>query len=210
MKKTISLFIVAAILITACNNQSGTVSHEEHQQTPADKETQVTEDAEVHASTDDAKIEAVSVTYKELNNQTSQFVKALLNDYLRIKTALVQGNEKAASKAAISLNDHLKSFDKSYFTTAQKKEFDAIEENLLTTSADVATQYLDGQRKGFRTLSDNMYLLAKNFETGQPLYKEYCPMFEGGSTWLSTEKEIQNPYYGDKMMDCGTVKEVIQ
>jgi Cu(I)/Ag(I) efflux system membrane fusion protein len=28
-----------------------------------------------------------------------------------------------------------------------------------------------------------------------------------GAVWLSTEKEIRNPYYGDKMMRCGEILE---
>jgi Cu(I)/Ag(I) efflux system membrane fusion protein len=27
-----------------------------------------------------------------------------------------------------------------------------------------------------------------------------------GADWLSTEEQIRNPYFGDKMMKCGTVK----
>jgi hypothetical protein len=31
-----------------------------------------------------------------------------------------------------------------------------------------------------------------------------------GAMWLSENKEIKNPYYGEKMMECGTVEEVIE
>ena len=43
------------------------------------------------------------------------------------------------------------------------------------------------------------------------LYLEYCPMANGntGGYWLSNEKEIRNPYFGDKMLKCGSVKETI-
>ncbi|MBA4058359.1 MAG: hypothetical protein C0490_26815, partial [Marivirga sp.] len=44
------------------------------------------------------------------------------------------------------------------------------------------------------------------------LYLEYCPMANNneGAYWLSNEKEIKNPYFGDKMLKCGSVKETIQ
>jgi hypothetical protein len=44
------------------------------------------------------------------------------------------------------------------------------------------------------------------------LYLEYCPMANGneGAYWLSNEKQIKNPYFGDKMLKCGSVKETIQ
>jgi len=43
------------------------------------------------------------------------------------------------------------------------------------------------------------------------LYLEYCPMANNntGAYWLSNEKEIKNPYFGDKMLKCGSVKEMI-
>jgi len=30
-----------------------------------------------------------------------------------------------------------------------------------------------------------------------------------GGDWLSSEKKIQNPYYGSDMMECGAVLETI-
>jgi hypothetical protein len=44
------------------------------------------------------------------------------------------------------------------------------------------------------------------------LFVEYCPMANNneGGFWLSNEKEIKNPYFGDMMLKCGSVKETIQ
>jgi hypothetical protein len=44
------------------------------------------------------------------------------------------------------------------------------------------------------------------------LYLEYCPMANNneGAFWLSNEKQIKNPYFGDMMLTCGSVKETIQ
>ena len=44
------------------------------------------------------------------------------------------------------------------------------------------------------------------------LYLEYCPMANNneGAYWLSNEKQIKNPYFGDMMLKCGSVKETIQ
>lgn len=202
MKKQILFCLAATFLMMACNNSS------EESSTAVINDS--SEESTFHTSADDTKIDSVNATYTDLNLQASIFVKNILGDYLRVKSSLVRGDSKSAAKGAVTLNDHLKSFDKSYFTAAQKKEFDSIEESLRKTSAEIATQDIKDQRKTFKTLSGNMYTLAKNFETGQTLYKEYCPMYEGGAAWISAENEIENPYYGDKMLDCGTVKEVIQ
>jgi hypothetical protein len=44
------------------------------------------------------------------------------------------------------------------------------------------------------------------------LYVEYCPMANNnqGGFWLSNEKQIKNPYFGEAMLTCGSVKETIQ
>jgi Cu(I)/Ag(I) efflux system membrane fusion protein len=30
-----------------------------------------------------------------------------------------------------------------------------------------------------------------------------------GADWLSKEEQVQNPYFGDQMLTCGTVQETI-
>jgi hypothetical protein len=44
------------------------------------------------------------------------------------------------------------------------------------------------------------------------VYVAYCPMANNneGANWLSNDKEIKNPYFGDKMLRCGSVMETIQ
>ncbi len=72
------------------------------------------------------------------------------------------------------------------------------------------TENPDHQRDHFNTLSDNIYQWVKDTETNeQKLYRQYCPMaFDNrGAYWLSAEKEINNPYFGNKMLRCGSVKE---
>ena len=64
--------------------------------------------------------------------------------------------------------------------------------------------------KLFSTLSDNLYKSVKAFGIGgTDAFYEYCPMAfnnEGGY-WLSDNEKIVNPYFGDKMLNCGEVKE---
>jgi len=41
------------------------------------------------------------------------------------------------------------------------------------------------------------------------LYEQFCPMYDGGTAWLSTKEEIRNPYYGSQMLKCGKVQREI-
>jgi Cu(I)/Ag(I) efflux system membrane fusion protein len=47
---------------------------------------------------------------------------------------------------------------------------------------------------------------------GKTVYYQFCPMANNdqGAYWLSTEESIRNPYYGDMMLECGEVREVIE
>ncbi|MEB8329549.1 DUF3347 domain-containing protein [Flavobacteriaceae bacterium KMM 6897] len=73
------------------------------------------------------------------------------------------------------------------------------------------TDDLNVQRVAFSNLSNAMEMLLKGNLKSGTIYKDYCPMaLKEGAYWMSSEKEIQNPYYGDKMLTCGTVKETIQ
>ena len=72
---------------------------------------------------------------------------------------------------------------------------------------------LEETRKMFAALSVEMLALVKaNKLSMGAIYVEYCPMANGnaGASWLSNEAAIMNPYFGDKMLKCGSVKETIQ
>jgi Cu(I)/Ag(I) efflux system membrane fusion protein len=72
---------------------------------------------------------------------------------------------------------------------------------------------IEVQREAFSDLSDNLYKSIKAYGLGgATAYYEFCPMAfnnEGGY-WLSDSEEIKNPYFGDKMLTCGSVKEKLQ
>ena len=55
-----------------------------------------------------------------------------------------------------------------------------------------------------------MSLKTFGIDTGT-VYYQYCPMANGdkGAYWLSTIKEIKNPYFGDAMLSCGETKDTL-
>lgn len=69
---------------------------------------------------------------------------------------------------------------------------------------------LKTQRTAFETLSNALYKQAEQKGKGT-IYVQFCPMaFDNkGAQWLSREEEIMNPYFGDQMLHCGSVQEVI-
>jgi hypothetical protein len=120
--------------------------------------------------------------------------------YIHLKDALVASNAAEAKKAAGELGKSLSGVAES------KKAIEAAA--AISSSSD-----LKDQRKTFSTLSNEMTTLVKASKLASgSLYIEYCPMANNneGAIWLSNEKEIKNPYFGDMMLKCGSVKETLQ
>ena len=70
---------------------------------------------------------------------------------------------------------------------------------------------VEALRGKFDTLSQEMYTLVKDNKEAKEgtIYKQFCPMAfnNKGAFWLSKEEQVKNPYFGDKMLTCGKVKE---
>lgn len=120
----------------------------------------------------------------------------LLNKYISVKNALVQSDNTAATDAIHTFYKAVKS----------ESEF-AQKANLLKATEILnAANDLKSQRAAFNDVSTAMWTVVKSAETvSQPVYYQYCPMKKG--YWLSTEKDIKNPYYGSAMLACGKVVE---
>ena len=50
-----------------------------------------------------------------------------------------------------------------------------------------------------------MIALVSNFDEIEEMYIQRCPMANNnkGATWLSKNKDIKNPYFGEQMLGCG-------
>ena len=125
---------------------------------------------------------------------------AAYSHYIHLKNALVASDfqkSKSASEALAKAIHQVKDADKVYNEAAKIVQAGSLED----------------QRKAFTALTNEMITLVKStgISSGE-IYLEYCPMANNnkGGYWLSNEKEIRNPYYGDKMLKCGSVKETIQ
>lgn len=71
---------------------------------------------------------------------------------------------------------------------------------------------LEIQRNHFVVLNEYLIPMIKSMdEIEQQLYIQTCPMAanNNGAFWLSSTKEIRNPYYGAKMRTCGEIKQII-
>ena len=84
-------------------------------------------------------------------------------------------------------------------------------ENILAEATQAAS--LESSRESFNLLSQQLIKVARRFgSTGdKPFYILNCPMaFDNkGADWLQSDDQTRNPYFGQMMLKCGDVKEVI-
>ncbi len=142
------------------------------------------------------------------NDQTID-AKQVLADYMTLKDALVATNKDDAAKAGKKLESTLNGFDVSSYTAEQQTELKDIIADAKEHAEHIGKSEMDHQREHFKTLSKDMIDMVGITGTENTLYQQFCPMYDGGSAWLSMEKEIKNPYYGSKMMACGKVQKEI-
>lgn len=139
----------------------------------------------------------------------------LIEKYINLKDVLVKSEVEQAQVAANELvaalnriqDNTLSSTVLAYWTT--KKE--AIKAH--TTNIQQANS-LNAQREQFRFLSEAMINVVTAFghDSEQTIYVQHCPMVADnkGGNWLALQEQILNPYFGDRMLKCGSVVEILE
>ncbi|MBD0776877.1 efflux RND transporter periplasmic adaptor subunit [Maribacter sp. ANRC-HE7] len=139
--------------------------------------------------------------------------KKVLNPYLKMKDAFVLSDANQVSTFAKATSESLKSID---INNLGKMEQSHITKSIEMLDAISTNDNLENQRTNFVILNENIIPIAMNMDNfGAILYVQKCPMANNnnnnkGGIWLSTEKDIKNPYYGDAMLTCGSVIETVQ
>lgn len=120
--------------------------------------------------------------------------------YLKVKSGLVNTDATAVQNAARQLESVL-------------QDDDAVKNLKATTRLISVTKGIEKQRDFFVALTSEMEKLISNQKiTSGEIFKQFCPMaFDNkGGYWLSDSKEVRNPYFGNRMLKCGEVKEILK
>lgn len=149
-------------------------------------------------------------TPEEFKKQLTSFVQS----YLSIKDALVKTNAQETQKAISQAKASLAKVDMKLLEgQAHNIWMDLLKTMQGSLDKIAQTADVEEQRKHFESLSDNLIEAVEYFGVVEnTIYRQYCPMAfrDKGAYWLSGEKEIRNPYFGDMMLTCGEVKETYQ
>ncbi|WP_340201702.1 DUF3347 domain-containing protein [Ascidiimonas sp. W6] len=117
-------------------------------------------------------------------------------NYFKLKDGFVQSNPVLVQKAALAFAS---------VTTDKNKDLKQLVEDIA------ALDDLEAQRALFAQLTIQLEPLLKEKLLSGIIYKQYCPMAfnNNGGFWFSEKEEIENPYFGDKMLHCGSITEKI-
>ncbi len=132
----------------------------------------------------------------ETVSEAQSLETSALEAYMQLKDALVQTDASAAKSAAMKLSSAF---------SAEKMETVLIKAAEVIASSDD----VELQRASFKTVTDGLIAALKANEKEDGVFVQYCPMaFDNtGASWLSVSDQIRNPYFGDRMLKCGTVTE---
>jgi len=206
--KTKSIFFTLLLTATAfafsnCSGNKKQESHDDHQEAAT----------EAHATGSDVVGEAAEPQFA-VDKKFQQQLAGVFSAYVTLKEAFVSTNAVQVSAEAANIRKALGSTDMKLLSGAAHNDWmnylGGMEASLKTIES---SSHIEVQREAFSTLSENLYKSIKAYGLGgATAYYEFCPMAfnNQGASWLSDAEEIRNPYFGDKMLTCGSVTEKLK
>lgn len=139
-------------------------------------------------------------------------LQEVIGAYITLKNAFFEGNKKSIDQAGNLMLGQVNSIaSKSGNQEAQEalQQHKRLLEDKLKEMLHI--EGLKEKRSYLGHISEIIYCTIKSFdlENRQTLFAAYCPMaFDNkGAYWITESQKIRNPYFGDKMPDCGSIEE---
>lgn len=191
---TIILIGITLMLVTSCG-----VKKEEH---AMDHESETAAEEQLAVS---------SAPQFVVDAKFQQQLATIFTSYVVMKDAFVASNGEAIKQEADKVMNAIGRADITLLTGAAKNDWMTYQQSLKNNlKAIQGSADIEGQRTAFKIFSEYLYKTIKAYGLGGTIaYYEYCPMAfnNSGAYWLSDNAEIRNPYFGDKMLNCGSVEE---
>jgi Cu(I)/Ag(I) efflux system membrane fusion protein len=136
-------------------------------------------------------------------------LRAVLDGYLALQTALAGDDDAAAAAAARRAEEALAAVDMSLLAgnahAAWMEDLAALREPLRAVRAAAG---IAGRRSAFQPLSDRLWGTLRRFgyQDERTVRLFHCPMADEnrGADWIQIATTTANPYYGASMLRCGS------
>ena len=135
---------------------------------------------------------------------------SLLAIYFEVSGALVEGDAEKARRALAQLGPQLDRLPVEGLEDDAREAWGSMDDRLRTAIRRGAEATdLTALREVLRDLTQVFLQVEARFgHAGDDLLEVFCPMaFEGrGASWLQSKPSVLNPYFGESMLRCGSVK----
>lgn len=141
-------------------------------------------------------------------------MKEVVSAYLALKDAFANDDAAATNVIASMMARKVRFVEAASLTGDGKDAWEQHSALYISKLAELQhIQSLDDKRSYFGHISEIVYCTIKSFNLKEEmdLYAAYCPMAFGGqgAYWITESRELRNPYFGEKMSDCGRIEEVL-
>jgi len=134
----------------------------------------------------------------------------LLTDYFSLQQQLAKDDETGAAASEKKIAGQAGQFLASLSHVEDERKNQLTNDLQEAVKGLAAAATLTDIRAAFFPLSKALSLAVSTFgaPASGPVYEQFCPMAFGntGATWLAGSEEINNPYFGTKMLRCGEVR----
>lgn len=146
-----------------------------------------------------------SSTIQFSENVQREFME-YLEVYMSLKNALVESNFNLTKNESTSGFSRISDISTTNINDSGRDLLVNLKTKLESLSQ---AKDIEDQRSVFEDVSELTLLISKNITLSSEIYVQYCPMAfnNKGAKWLSFDKKIMNPYFGDLMLHCGSVIE---
>ena len=174
---------------------------------------QAAKESAEHASASTTAAEAGEPQF-QVDEKFQNQLAAVFTSYVELKDAFIASDAGKVKDEAKQTDESLEKVDMKLLSGAAHNDWMSYLTPIQNSLKEIqGSNDIEAQRKAFSNLSDNLYKSVKAFGLGgKDAYYEYCPMAfnNEGAYWLSDQEQIRNPYFGDKMLTCGEVKEKLK
>ncbi|MHC4882229.1 MAG: efflux RND transporter periplasmic adaptor subunit [Planctomycetota bacterium] len=151
---------------------------------------------------------------KQVSSAFRHQIGSLVESYYNIQRSLAADDVQASNDAFQKTLNSLKSVD---MTLLSGEDHDgwmdkASQLNTILTDG-LPTDDIQILREKFHQLSQALIQIIQQFGVSgtKTVYILRCPMAfdNAGASWLQDNKDVSNPYFGDMMLKCGSVEDMI-
>jgi Cu(I)/Ag(I) efflux system membrane fusion protein len=150
----------------------------------------------------------------DVSKEFQQQLNEVLNEYIALKDAFVKEESSNIISQSEKIGGLLSKVDMKLLENKEAQTFwMSLEKQLrVAVSSILKTTAIKEQRNHFKQVSASLIEALQVFGVNEKVFITFCPMADSdkGAYWLSKDEKVINPYFGNAMLTCGEVKQVIE